>query len=60
MTMEDGENGGRASESEARKREATVIRRTIEPFLRDDPGWETKSERVAAAEVREASGSIRT
>lgn len=36
---EGKENGRRANELETRKREATVIRRTIEPFLRDDPGW---------------------
>lgn len=29
----------RANELEARKREATVIRRMIEPSLRDDPDW---------------------
>lgn len=37
----------KANESEARKREATVIRRTIEPFLRDDPSWKQLLERVA-------------
>lgn len=45
----------RANESEARKREATVIRRTIEPFLRDDPSWKQLLERVAG----EARGTVR-